>query len=107
MGFSRLFEVTSERYQMEKPSRAVSSPAAALAVLLIRGYQRFISPLLGAHCRFYPSCSQYALMVFQEWGFFRGAWLTLRRLLKCGPWHEGGFDPPPGCGSGKNGFEDQ
>lgn len=76
-------------------SRRGGSPAAALAVLLIRGYRRFISPLLGDRCRFYPSCSQYAIVVFREWGFFKGAWLTLRRLLKCGPWHEGGFDPPP------------
>ncbi|MDO4786986.1 MAG: membrane protein insertion efficiency factor YidD [Fretibacterium sp.] len=73
-------------------------------MLLIRGYQRFVSPLLGDRCRFYPSCSQYALLAFREWGFFRGLWLTLRRLLKCGPWHEGGFDPPPrrdGCASGR------
>ena len=71
------------------------SPAALVAVFLIRGYQRFVSPFLGARCRFYPSCSQYALIVFQEWGFFRGMGMTLRRLLKCGPWHEGGVDLPP------------
>ena len=70
-------------------------PAAAAAIFLIRGYQRLISPLLGDCCRFYPSCSQYAVLVLQEWGFFRGVWMTLRRLLKCGPWHEGGYDPPP------------
>lgn len=68
---------------------------AWLAVKLIRFYQVCISPFLGAHCRFYPSCSQYALIVFQEWGFCKGAWLTLKRLLKCGPWHDGGYDPPP------------
>nr|WP_315099639.1 membrane protein insertion efficiency factor YidD [uncultured Fretibacterium sp.] len=83
--------------------RRCGSPVAVLVVLLIRGYQRFISPLLGHRCRFYPSCSQYALVVFQEWGFFMGAWMTLRRLLKCGPWHEGGYDPPPRrCGSAKS-----
>lgn len=75
--------------------RSRLSPAATAAILLIRGYQRFISPLLGGRCRFYPSCSQYGLFAFREWGFFKGAWLTLRRLLKCGPWHEGGYDPPP------------
>ncbi|MBQ7263612.1 MAG: membrane protein insertion efficiency factor YidD [Synergistaceae bacterium] len=68
---------------------------ALLAISLIRGYQIFISPLLGANCRFYPSCSQYALAVFREWGFLRGAWLTVGRLLRCGPWHDGGYDPPP------------
>ena len=71
------------------------SPLAFLAIILIRGYQIFLSPLLGARCRFYPTCSQYALTVFREWGFFKGSWLTLKRLLKCGPWHEGGYDPPP------------
>ena len=69
--------------------------AARGVVMLIRGYQIFLSPLLGRNCRFYPTCSQYALEVFREWGFFRGAWLTARRILKCGPWHEGGYDPPP------------
>ena len=77
-----------------KEGRRVS-PLAFLAILLIRGYQIFLSPLLGARCRFYPTCSQYALIVFREWGFFKGSWLTLKRLLKCGPWHEGGYDPPP------------
>lgn len=75
--------------------RGRRGPAAIAAILLIRGYQRFVSPLLGDRCRFYPSCSQYGLFVFREWGFCKGAWLTLRRLLKCGPWHEGGYDPPP------------
>ncbi|MDR2529172.1 MAG: membrane protein insertion efficiency factor YidD [Synergistaceae bacterium] len=69
--------------------------AARAVVLLIRGYQRLISPFLGARCRFYPSCSQYAILALTEWGLFRGAWLTVKRLLKCGPWHEGGYDPPP------------
>lgn len=69
--------------------------AAHGAIILIRGYQKFISPLLGTRCRFYPSCSQYAILAIAEWGFWRGLWLTIRRLLKCGPWHDGGYDPPP------------
>lgn len=84
---------------MERPSWRRFNPAVVLVIFLIRGYQRFISPLLGDRCRFFPSCSQYALVAFQEWGFFVGAWLTLRRLLKCGPWHEGGYDPPPRRGA--------
>ena len=79
------------------------SPLAFVAILLIRGYQIVLSPLLGARCRFYPTCSQYALIVFREWGFFRGCGLTLKRLLKCGPWHEGGYDPPPMKGSNYEG----
>ncbi|MBQ3403005.1 MAG: membrane protein insertion efficiency factor YidD [Synergistaceae bacterium] len=66
-----------------------------IAVILIRLYQLIISPYLGPHCRFYPSCSNYALSVYREWGFFRGTWLTLRRLVRCGPWNPGGIDLPP------------
>ncbi|NLL36404.1 MAG: membrane protein insertion efficiency factor YidD [Fretibacterium sp.] len=71
------------------------NPAVWCAILLIRCYQIFLSPFLGRSCRFYPTCSHYALFVFREWGFFRGALLTLWRLLRCGPWCEGGCDLPP------------
>jgi putative membrane protein insertion efficiency factor len=54
-----------------------------------------LSPLLGPHCRFYPTCSQYALEAFQKHGFFKGMILTVRRLAKCGPWNPGGVDPVP------------
>ncbi|MDR1977395.1 MAG: membrane protein insertion efficiency factor YidD [Synergistaceae bacterium] len=66
-----------------------------VSILLIRGYQKCISPLLGVRCRFYPTCSQYAILALREWGFFKGVWLTVKRLARCGPWHEGGYDPPP------------
>lgn len=69
-----------------------------LLVLLIRGYQLLISPLLGPNCRFYPSCSQYGIEAIQVHGPLRGGWLTLRRLLKCHPGYPGGLDPvPPLC----------
>ncbi len=64
-------------------------------ILLILFYQKCISPFLGAHCRFYPTCSEYALTVYREWGFLRGTVLTFKRLIKCGPWTSGGYDPPP------------
>jgi len=64
-------------------------------VLPIRFYQRFLSPFLPKRCRFYPSCSQYALEAILRYGIFRGAFLALRRLLRCGPWHPGGYDPLP------------
>ena len=65
--------------------------------LLIRAYQLGISPLLGARCRFYPSCSQYALEAVSMHGSLRGSALALRRLARCHPFHEGGYDPvPPG-----------
>jgi len=64
-------------------------------VLPIRLYQRFLSPFLPKRCRFYPSCSQYALEAILRYGIFRGSFLALRRLLRCGPWHPGGYDPLP------------
>jgi putative membrane protein insertion efficiency factor len=63
--------------------------------LLIRGYQLLVSPLLGPRCRFYPSCSQYALEAVQRHGTLRGSLLALRRLARCHPWHPGGYDPVP------------
>lgn len=66
-----------------------------LAIFLIRLYQWTVSPLLGARCRFYPSCSQYALEALQRFGVLRGTCLTLARLSRCHPFHPGGFDPLP------------
>jgi len=68
---------------------------ARILALLIRGYQRVLSPLLPSRCRFYPSCSEYARQALLKHGALRGSWLALRRLLKCGPWHPGGHDPVP------------
>lgn len=63
----------------------------------VRFYQAALSPLLGGgKCRFYPSCSEYAAEALNMYGPLVGAHLAVVRLLKCGPWHEGGFDPVPG-----------
>ncbi len=64
-------------------------------VVPIRAYRRFVSPLLPHACRFYPSCSQYALEAVEKHGALRGGWLAARRLLKCQPFHPGGYDPVP------------
>nr|WP_090481640.1 membrane protein insertion efficiency factor YidD [Nakamurella panacisegetis] len=61
----------------------------------IRFYQRFISPSLPASCRYYPTCSSYAVEALQVHGAFRGTWLAVRRLSRCHPWHQGGMDPVP------------
>ncbi|MEJ2326120.1 MAG: membrane protein insertion efficiency factor YidD [Chromatiaceae bacterium] len=66
-----------------------------LLILLIRGYQLLLSPFLGNHCRFYPSCSQYAVEAIDRHGPARGLFLALRRLSRCHPWHVGGYDPVP------------
>jgi uncharacterized protein len=63
--------------------------------LLIRGYQLAISPLLGPRCRFYPSCSHYAIEAIEMHGALRGTWLTVKRIARCHPFHHGGFDPVP------------
>ena len=64
-------------------------------MLLIRGYQLFLSPVLPPSCRFTPSCSQYALEAVTRHGALRGSWLAARRLARCHPFHSGGFDPVP------------
>ena len=66
-----------------------------LAQLLIRFYQRFISPLFGPRCKYYPSCSAYALEAYRKHGFFKGTLLTVWRLLRCNPWSLGGVDYDP------------
>ena len=67
----------------------------AVLIALIRGYQWFVSPLLGNHCRFYPSCSKYAREAIERHGVLRGVWLAIRRVARCHPWHPGGVDPVP------------
>ena len=64
------------------------------AIVLVRLYQLLISPLLPPNsCRFYPSCSHYAVEALEKYGAWKGSWLAIRRLSKCHPWHEGGYDP--------------
>lgn len=66
-----------------------------LLVWLLRGYQLLLSPMLGPRCRFYPSCSNYAIEALRVHGGARGAWLAARRVCRCHPWHAGGYDPVP------------
>ena len=75
---------------------------ARLLVLLVRFYQRFIGPGLPKACRFYPSCSAYAVTALLRFGPFRGGWLAVRRLARCHPWNPGGVDhvPPRECAHG-------
>ncbi len=62
---------------------------------LIRAYQYAVSPLLGSHCRFHPSCSAYCVEAVERYGVMQGAWLAVKRLFRCHPLHSGGFDPVP------------
>lgn len=71
------------------------SGAAWLLMLLVSGYQRWVSSLLMPRCRFAPSCSAYALQALAEHGAVRGSWLAVRRIGRCHPFHPGGYDPVP------------
>jgi len=66
-----------------------------LLLLVIRAYQRFVSPYTPPTCRFYPSCSAYAVEAVSRYGPWRGGYLAMRRLLRCHPFHPGGYDPVP------------
>ncbi len=64
------------------------------AIACVRFYQRGISPLLGANCRYQPTCSEYTIQAIQKYGLFRGCWRGAWRILRCHPFARGGFDPP-------------
>ncbi|MFZ5753571.1 MAG: membrane protein insertion efficiency factor YidD [Bacillota bacterium] len=64
-----------------------------ILLMIISFYQRFLSPLKGPSCRFYPTCSQYALEAVSRYGPWKGSWLALKRIFKCHPFHPGGYDP--------------
>jgi putative membrane protein insertion efficiency factor len=68
---------------------------AGLFVFIIRFYQAFISPLLGAKCRYTPTCSEYGLQSINKYGAFKGGWLALKRFFSCHPWGKSGYDPVP------------
>ena len=71
------------------------SPLQIITIWLVRQYQLWLSPLLGPRCRFHPTCSHYAIEAVSRHGALIGGWLSIKRILKCHPLHEGGFDPVP------------
>ena len=71
------------------------SALARLALLLLAGYRRFVSPLFGAHCRYHPTCSEYAHQAIVSFGALRGGWMALKRVARCHPWAPGGVDHIP------------
>lgn len=71
------------------------SAAAKAALVVVAFYQRRISPLTGAHCIYMPTCSEYARQAIERYGLAKGVWLALRRILRCHPFHNGGYDPVP------------
>ncbi len=68
---------------------------ANIFILLIKFYKKFVSPLIGTNCRFYPTCSDYAITALSKFGLFVGSYLTIKRIIKCNPFFESKFDPVP------------
>ncbi|CUU02590.1 hypothetical protein JGI1_00531 [Candidatus Thermokryptus mobilis] len=68
---------------------------AKLAIHLVKFYKFFISPLFPPSCRFYPSCSDYSIQAFSKYGFLKGLWLTMKRIVRCNPFNPGGIDEVP------------
>jgi len=75
--------------------KLMMNPLSYLAIGLIKIYQYTISPLLGASCRYQPSCSQYGIEALKKHGFLKGGYLTIKRVLSCNPWGGHGHDPVP------------
>jgi len=69
--------------------------STTLLIALVAAYRYALSPMLGRHCRFHPSCSGYAIEALERHGALRGTWLAVRRVARCHPWHAGGYDPVP------------
>ena len=89
------------KHRLSKAARAVGGGAAAVLVLLVRGYQALVSPMLGARCRYAPSCSQYAVEALRVHGLVRWLGLAVWRVLRCHPFSRSGYDPvPPRAGRG-------
>ncbi|MGE4546292.1 MAG: membrane protein insertion efficiency factor YidD [Desulfurella sp.] len=74
--------------------KKISKILSLFFIKAVRFYQLFISPIFPNSCRFYPSCSNYSIEAVKKFGFFEGLILSIWRILRCGPWSKGGFDPP-------------
>ncbi len=81
--------------QSPKILKGIASLPAKFLILLIRIYQVTLSPWLGKSCRYTPTCSNYGIEAIRKYGFFKGGWLTFKRVLSCNPWGGSGYDPVP------------
>ena len=66
-----------------------------VVLALVRFYRSYVSPLFPPTCRYVPTCSEYAMIALQKYGFIKGSWLAITRICRCQPWHPGGYDPVP------------
>lgn len=90
-----LYPARRDAATAHRPPDALPAVLERPLIALLRGYKRWISPLLGPRCRFHPSCSSYAMTALERHGVVRGGWLALRRIARCHPLNPGGFDPVP------------
>jgi len=84
----------------DKSASTTLTPGRRIALGAIRGYQKLLSPFFGRNCRYYPTCSAYTAEAIEIHGVAAGSWLGLKRIGRCHPWHDGGFDPVPGSAGG-------
>ena len=87
--------IWTESRDLEVTEVTKSSLLAGVLIGLLVVYRRLLSPLLGQNCRFYPTCSRYALDAIRAYGALRGGWMAVRRVSRCHPYHQGGLDPVP------------
>jgi putative membrane protein insertion efficiency factor len=95
-------EASVEPAESKSASAQRTGVARWLLLFAVRVYRGFFSPFFGAACRFHPSCSQYAFQAVERWGARRGAWLALKRLGRCRPFSQGGYDPVPELAADEN-----
>ena len=69
------------------------NPLVFFCIFCVKAYSYLISPIIGKNCRFLPTCSEYAIECFRNFGFIKGGWLSIKRMLKCHPWGNFGYDP--------------
>lgn len=90
---NRVTEPPNRDIHPETPRRSLPQRGA---LLVIRAYQKVLSPFFGRNCRYYPTCSHYTYEAIEIHGVIRGSWMGVKRIGRCHPFHEGGFDPVPG-----------
>ncbi len=78
-----------------KPIQAVLGFPKRGAIALVNFYRKYISPMFPPSCRYVPTCSEYAMIALQRYGFIKGSWMAIKRICRCHPWHPGGYDPVP------------
>lgn len=81
--------------RVPKPIRVILGFPKRGAIASVNFYRKYISPMFPPSCRYVPTCSEYAMIAFQRYGFIKGSWMAIKRICRCHPWHPGGYDPVP------------